>query len=67
MKRRRNEFYKDEIGDFPPSLSICPVCGCSVSKDHIGIHVEQHFIQPTSSSGSCQELEGNKAKLDLEF
>lgn len=49
MKRRRDELYRHDI-DFPPSLSICPVCGTSVSKENIGIHVEEHFTQPSTSS-----------------
>lgn len=49
MKRRRDELYRHEI-DLPPSCSICPVCGTSVSKENIGIHVEEHFTQPSTSS-----------------
>ncbi|KAJ7394257.1 hypothetical protein OS493_000059 [Desmophyllum pertusum] len=49
MKRRRDELYRHDI-DLPPSLSICPVCGTSVSKENIGIHVEEHFTQPSTSS-----------------
>lgn len=49
MKRRREELYRHDI-DLPPSLSICPVCGTSVSKENIGIHVEEHFTQPSTSS-----------------
>ncbi|XP_032227702.2 zinc finger-containing ubiquitin peptidase 1 isoform X2 [Nematostella vectensis] len=51
MKRQREELYHDEFS-FPPSLSICPVCGASVSKDNIDFHVQQHFTQsqtPTST------------------
>ena len=60
MKRRRDDFYQDESAvDFSPPLSICPVCGCSVSKDNIGLHVEQHFTNPSGTTeDSCQQLEG---------
>ena len=59
MKRRRDELYRHDI-DFPPSLSICPVCGTSVSKENIGIHVEEHFTQPSTSSetNGFDDLEG---------
>ena len=59
MKRRREELYRHDI-DFPPSLSICPVCGTSVSKENIGIHVEEHFTQPSTSSEASRfdDLEG---------
>lgn len=59
MKRRRDELYRHDI-DFPPSLSICPVCGTSVSKENIGIHVEEHFTQPSTSSETNEfgDLEG---------
>ena len=60
MKRRRDELYRHDI-DFPPSLSICPVCGTSVSKEEIGVHVEDHFTQPSTSieSSGFGDLEGN--------
>lgn len=59
MKRRRDELYRHDI-DLPPSLSICPVCGTSVSKENIGIHVEEHFTQPSTSSETNRfdDLEG---------
>lgn len=60
MKRRRDELYRHDI-DFPLSMSICPVCGTSVSKEDIGIHVEDHFTQPSTSdeSNGLGCLEGN--------
>ncbi|XP_068698848.1 zinc finger-containing ubiquitin peptidase 1-like isoform X2 [Montipora foliosa] len=51
MKRRRDELYRHDI-DFPPSMSICPVCGTSVPKEDIGIHVEDHFTQPSAPDES---------------
>ncbi|XP_074625741.1 zinc finger-containing ubiquitin peptidase 1-like isoform X1 [Acropora palmata] len=61
MKRRRDELYRHDI-DFPLSMSICPVCGTSVSKEDIGIHVEDHFTQPSTSDESdglgCLEVSG---------
>lgn len=66
MKRRREELYRHDI-DFPPSLSICPVCGTSVSKENIGIHVEEHFTQPsTSSEGNrFDDLEGKISSIEI--
>lgn len=68
MKRRREELYRHDI-DFPPSLSICPVCGTSVSKENIGIHVEEHFTQPSTSSetNGFEELEVPRISDSADF
>lgn len=68
MKRRRDELYRHEI-DLPPSCSICPVCGTSVSKENIGIHVEEHFTQPSTSSETNRfdDLEGKKSSFKARF
>jgi hypothetical protein len=70
MKRRRDDFYFDDLG-YPSSLSICPVCGSSVSKENIDLHVQQHFTQPQPSTSTittnCCDLEGkiiSKNNLD---
>ena len=68
MKRRREELYRHDI-DLPPSLSICPVCGTSVSKENIGIHVEEHFTQPSTSSepNRFHDLEGKTNIFETRF
>lgn len=68
MKRRRDELYRHEI-DLPPSCSICPVCGTSVSKENIGIHVEEHFTQPSTSSETNRfdDLEGKTSSFEARF
>lgn len=60
MKRRRDDLYLDDLG-YPSSLSICPVCGASVSKENIDLHVQQHFTHPqpsTSTTTNHCDLEG---------
>ncbi|KXJ12276.1 zinc finger-containing ubiquitin peptidase 1 [Exaiptasia diaphana] len=52
MKRRRNDLYLDDLG-YPSSLSICPVCGASVSKENIDLHVQQHFSHPQPSTSTA--------------
>ncbi|XP_031554362.1 zinc finger-containing ubiquitin peptidase 1-like [Actinia tenebrosa] len=51
MKRRHDDLYLNEL-TYPSSMSICPVCGSSIPKDNIDLHVQQHFIQPQPSTST---------------
>lgn len=51
MKRRHDELYLNDLA-YPSSMSICPVCGSSIPKDNIDLHVQQHFIQPQPSTST---------------
>lgn len=61
MKRRHDELYLNDLA-YPSSMSICPVCGSSIPKDNIDLHVQQHFIQPQPSTSTITtnycDLEG---------